>query len=93
MQLNPKRAMVLSSILPDSQEHFFQLMAVPVPAGAKNDEFAGTALIFRDVTQLREQLELKRSVISTVSHQLRTPLTSLRMSIHLLLEERIGQPE
>jgi NtrC-family two-component system sensor histidine kinase KinB len=74
-----------------SEEHFFQLMAAPVPAGTENDEFAGTALIFRDVTQVHEQLELKRSVISTVSHQLRTPLTSLRMSIHLLLEERIGQ--
>lgn len=34
--------------------------------------------------------ELKKSVISTVSHQFRTPLTSLRMSIYLLLEEKIG---
>ncbi|MEI6757983.1 MAG: HAMP domain-containing protein [Chlorobium sp.] len=65
-----------------NREYFFQAMAVPVSAG--------TALIFRDVTQLHEQLELKRSVIATVSHQLRTPLTSLRMSIHLLLEERVG---
>lgn len=37
-----------------------------------------------------EQQELKRSVISTVSHQLKTPLTSLQMSIYLLLEERCG---
>ena len=75
----------------DSQEHFFQPMALPIPAGVENHGFAGTALIFKDVTKEHEQLELKRSVISTVSHQLRTPLTSLRMSIHLLLEERIGQ--
>ncbi|NMW17536.1 MAG: HAMP domain-containing protein [Chlorobiaceae bacterium] len=74
-----------------NQEYFFQPMAVPVPAGMASDEFAGTALILKDVTQLHEQLELKHSVISTVSHQLRTPLTSLRMSIHLLLEERVGQ--
>jgi two-component system, NtrC family, sensor histidine kinase KinB len=65
-----------------SRECFFLPQAVPVPAG--------TALILRDVTQILEQLELKRSVIATVSHQLRTPLTSLRMSIYLLLEERIG---
>jgi len=71
-------------------EYFFQPVAVPVPLSAEREEFAGTALIFRDVTQLHEQLELKRSVIATVSHQLRTPLTSLRMSVHLLLEERIG---
>ena len=74
----------------DEREHFFQPMAVPIPVGTEGDRFAGTVLIFSDVTQLHEQLELKRSVISTVSHQLRSPLTSLRMSIHLLLEERIG---
>ena len=75
----------------ESQEYFFQPMALPIPAGNESHGFAGTALIFKDVTKEHEQLELKRSVISTVSHQLRTPLTSLRMSIHLLLEERIGQ--
>ncbi len=75
----------------ENQEHFFQPMAVPIPAGDESLGFAGTALIFKDVTKEHEQLELKRSVISTVSHQLRTPLTSLRMSIHLLLEERIGK--
>ncbi len=73
-----------------SREYFFQPVALPVPFSAEREEFSGTALIFRDVTQLHEQLELKRSVIATVSHQLRTPLTSLRMSVHLLLEERIG---
>ncbi|MEI8102132.1 MAG: ATP-binding protein [Chlorobium sp.] len=73
-----------------SREYFFQPSAVSFPFGAYREECAGTALIFRDVTQLHEQLELKRSVIATVSHQLRTPLTSLRMSVHLLLEERIG---
>jgi len=75
----------------ENREYFFQPMVVPFQIGIESDEFAGAALILRDVTQLHEQLELKCSVISTVSHQLRTPLTSLRMSIHLLLEERVGQ--
>jgi signal transduction histidine kinase len=74
----------------DNREFFFQPTIVPIPSGPDNDESSGTALIFRDVTQVHEQLELKRSVIATVSHQLRTPLTALRMSIHLLLEERTG---
>ena len=73
-----------------SREYFFQPVAVPFPFGGEREEFGGVALIFKDVTQLHEQLELKRSVIATVSHQLRTPLTSLQMSVHLLLEERIG---
>jgi NtrC-family two-component system sensor histidine kinase KinB len=76
-----------------SREYFFQPVAVPFPFGGEREEFGGVALIFKDVTQLHEQLELKRSVIATVSHQLRTPLTSLQMSVHLLLEERIGHRE
>jgi signal transduction histidine kinase len=74
----------------DHREHFFQPTALPIAARPGAREPTGTALILKDVTQLREQQELKRSVISIVSHQLRTPLTSLLMSIHLLLEERIG---
>jgi signal transduction histidine kinase len=50
----------------------------------------GVVLILSDVTRQREQDELKSSVISTVSHQLKTPLTSIRMALHLLLEEKIG---
>jgi signal transduction histidine kinase len=42
------------------------------------------------VTRQREQDELKKSVIATVSHQLKTPLTSIRMAIYLLLEEKVG---
>lgn len=74
----------------DNREIFFQPTIVPIPSGHPAEESSGTALILRDVTQVHEQLELKRSVIATVSHQLRTPLTALRMSIHLLLEEHTG---
>ncbi len=47
-------------------------------------------LILHDVTQQRQQDEIKSGAISTVSHQLKTPLTSIRMAIHLLLEEKVG---
>lgn len=74
----------------ENSERFFQPMAVPISSDAADGEPTGVALILKDVTQLHEQQELKRGVISTVSHQLKTPLTSVRMAIHLLLEERIG---
>ncbi|MBF0409020.1 MAG: HAMP domain-containing protein [Candidatus Riflebacteria bacterium] len=75
----------------DNREYFFQPMAIPIPSNTKRREQAtGVALILKDVTQLHEQEEMKRGVVCTVSHQLKTPLTSLRMCIHLLLEERIG---
>jgi len=74
----------------DNREYFFQPMAAPIPLGPEHHETTGVAVILKDVTQIHERQELKRDVVSTVSHQLRTPLTSLRMSIHLLLAEKVG---
>jgi NtrC-family two-component system sensor histidine kinase KinB len=90
VERDPKSGYVQQFI--DNREYFFQPMVVPIPVDPERQdrEPAGVALILKDVTQVHEQQEMKRGVISTVSHQLKTPLTSLRMSIHLLLEERIG---
>ncbi|MFI5324279.1 MAG: ATP-binding protein, partial [Thermodesulfobacteriota bacterium] len=74
----------------EGREYFYKPIAVPIPVKPKTGEHTGSAIIMSDVTQAHEQEELKRSVVSTLSHQLRTPLTSLRMSIHLLLEEKVG---
>jgi signal transduction histidine kinase len=72
----------------DGKEFFFRPFALPIHDTTGNQ--TGTLLLFDDVTQLREQEEIKRGVISTVSHQLKTPLTSIRMGIHLLLAEKVG---
>ncbi|MCX5805115.1 MAG: ATP-binding protein [Proteobacteria bacterium] len=67
------------------EERFFRPEAIPIK-DAKGQP-TGVMLALKDVTQLRQQDELKKGIISTVSHQLKTPLTSIRMAIHLLLEE------
>jgi len=72
----------------DGEEHYFRPEAIPI---LDNDgQLTGIVLALHDVTQEREQEELKKGIISTVSHQLKSPLTSIRMAIHLLLEERVG---
>ena len=50
----------------------------------------GAAVILQDVTRFRLLDEVKTNLVSTVSHELKTPLTSVRMGLHLLLEENIG---
>ncbi len=70
------------------EEHFFRPEAIPIMDSERQP--TGFVLILQDVTQLRQQDELKKGMISTVSHQLKTPLTSVRMAIHLLLEEKVG---
>jgi signal transduction histidine kinase len=56
----------------------------------ENGTLFGAAVILQDVTRLRLLDEVKNNLVSTVSHELKTPLTSVRMGLHLLLEERIG---
>ena len=70
------------------EERFYRPEAVPILGDERLT--TGVILVLKDVTQLRQQDEIKKSVIRTVSHQLNTPLTSVRMAIHLLLEEKVG---
>jgi PAS domain S-box-containing protein len=49
------------------------------------DTIEGVVVVFRDVTPERELEQAKDEFFSTASHQLRTPLGSLRWNIELLL--------
>jgi signal transduction histidine kinase/HAMP domain-containing protein len=51
---------------------------------------SGVAVTLQDVTRLRHFDELKTDMMATVAHEFRTPLTSLRMAVHLCLEEAAG---
>ncbi|NTV06837.1 MAG: HAMP domain-containing protein, partial [Chlorobiaceae bacterium] len=73
-----------------NREYFFSPESIPVLAEQESNEISGSILVMTDVTRLHDQQEMKQGLVSTVSHQLKTPLTSLRMSIHLLLDDAVG---
>ncbi len=50
----------------------------------------GAVIVAQDVTRLRRIDDLKSDMVATVSHEFKTPLTSLRMATHLLLEPAAG---
>jgi len=50
----------------------------------------GAALLLQDVTRLRLLDQVKSNLVATASHELKTPLTSIRLAVHLLLEEAVG---
>jgi two-component system, NtrC family, sensor histidine kinase KinB len=60
------------------------------PVLGESGEVAGVTVVMQDVTRLRRFDELKNDLVATVAHEFRTPLTSLRMAIHLCLEEAVG---
>ncbi|HEX3359215.1 MAG TPA: ATP-binding protein [Tepidisphaeraceae bacterium] len=70
------------------QLKYFLPHAIPISGADKN--LLGITLVMADVTNLRRIDEMKSGLVSVVSHELKTPLTSIRMAVHLLLEERVG---
>ncbi|QEL13405.1 sensor histidine kinase [Limnoglobus roseus] len=50
----------------------------------------GAAVVLNDVTRFRMLDQFKSDLVATVSHELKTPLTSVRLAVHVLLEETVG---
>jgi len=72
----------------DNEEKFF-LPRVLLLFDERGSTF-GVAVVLEDVTNQRLLDDVKTNLLSTVSHELKTPLTSVRMALHLLLENSIG---
>jgi PAS domain S-box-containing protein len=80
-----ERALVLRT---DGQERFFLPHVLPISDPYGNT--LGAAVQLQDVTRFRLLDQVKSDLVATVSHELKTPLTSIRLALHLLLEETLG---
>ncbi len=52
---------------------------------------SGVVLILQDVTQFKELDKMKSEFMARVSHEFRTPLTSINMTLDILKDEHIGR--
>lgn len=68
----------------DGTKTALQLRATPILRGQKCD---GVIAVIRDVSEERRIDRMKSEFISLVSHQLRTPLTSMRWYLEMLITE------
>lgn len=82
---DPTAALLLR---PNDVEHFYLPRIFQIYDEDEGSQ--GWALILSDVTQVRWLDDLKTNMISTVSHEIKTPLTSILMMLHLLKEEAAG---
>ena len=72
---------------PEGPRH---LLPRATPLYSEEGAIAGATVVLQDVTRLMRFDELKNDLVATVAHEFRTPLTSLRMTIHLCLEGAVG---
>jgi len=87
-------------IYADNKESYFQLqkreIVVPVfdeqeaPVILQAGKTAGMVYILTNITEFKELDEAKTNFIATVSHELKTPISSIKMSLKLMDDERIG---
>jgi signal transduction histidine kinase len=66
------------------------LLPRAAPIYSEEGVVTGAAIVLQDVTRLFRFDELKNDLVATVAHEFRTPLTSLRMAIHLCTDGVVG---
>lgn len=61
------------------------VQATPLPDAC--GQVTGAVLVFQDITRLRDAEQLKDDFLSLVSHEFRTPLTTIHGGAHLLMNQ------
>ena len=75
-------------IFADEKESYFSKDVLDVTT---NKETIGQVIVLRNVTPFHELNEAKTNFIATVSHELKTPISSIKMSAKLMTDLRVGE--
>lgn len=74
-------------IFADNKESYFSKETVDV---VNEGNMIGKVIILKNITEFQQLDEAKTNFIATISHELKTPISSIKMSLKLLEDARIG---
>ena len=80
-------------IYADNKESYFQASYIPIEnADAEKGEARnlGDVILLKNITEFKELDSAKTTFISTISHELKTPISAIMMSLQLLEDKRVG---
>lgn len=80
-------------IYADHKESYFEKQVIPInitPTGEQEEKFIGNVILLQNITPFKELDFAKTNFIATVSHELKTPISSIKMSLQLLENEQVG---
>lgn len=91
--VNPSDAHEPLKIYADNKESYFQAQYIPIHAtdtGEEESTYLGDVILLKNITEFKELDTAKTTFISTISHELKTPISAILMSLKLLEDSRIG---
>lgn len=94
--INPnteKNPTELLKIFVEGKENYFEKEILDInviPTGEQIQRFIGQVIMLRNITPFKELDLAKTHFMGTVSHEFKTPISSIQMGLQLLENERIG---
>lgn len=83
----------LIRIAHEGKEFFFNIETeeiITFSETEKKETFIGNLILLRNITKYQERDKAKTNLLATASHELKTPLSSINLSLKLLDDKRVG---
>ena len=80
-------------IFADGKESYFEKEILDIniiPTGETQSQFIGQVIMLRNITPFKELDLAKTNFMGTVSHEFKTPISSIKLSLQLLENKQIG---